>query len=822
MPPITKFALRSFSGKPTKFFRVEKDDLSEQAPVAKKTPAHHIFVIDRSGSMYGDIPDLKTMVEKLLTLGEFDDASLRVSLVSYSSQGDVKLHFKSVTVGEVMKASSPHLKEIRAIRATSMTCISQGLVMAETLIDDKETTCISLHTDGWANDRSPSEEARTIATVVEKLKKHPNVFVNTIAYRDYCDFNLLSSISNGLSGTCIQAKNIKQVYEALYGATALIAGSMAPALEAGIGDANYVAFLSQAARKVLGSHESIVVRGLGSTDDRVAFRYYEIDEAGYKKLPAPETLGSDSSEAILAYARTQISEGHLNTAKYALVATKNGDLLKTHAKALVSSDVAAFAASVEESLFDKKHVYVPTADFGLPSTGPSVLTVLSILDKHAKSLSVNLTTLLAGYKRRGVKRIPGTRAEDGTLSVPTVESRYRTAGEDWVAVNGFEINRNNATINMLVSQAIDLYPHNGNVRVASVAGMDLSSLKSFNNYTLVGDGALNIGALMLKTTDKRCFRELKDLKLVDGEYKPGEPFAISFTDLPLVDYESNFDSVSPDEIRDLARLTVLSKVLSGMFKGESSSLTADQIAELKKHYLTPAMNFSPPMTTEYADLAVAIAEGKIDTRLSYKIDVGIPAMTSVTKLRSGNEYLQRRFTVEFHGKEVEKPTVDQISLPGMKWAVKKLTARTQLDEVDAISYPIYEGLLGLGSEAEIAKVLTLAGCKDSVAFLKTIRGNDDREEAMATVSDLLRSVEEIVESFYDRIRPLAFYIGATGLVPDSLDAKALTADQFTTKYPDAKLSKAEKEDGTFFVLPNGLVLTIYVKAEHFTVTPAAA
>jgi hypothetical protein len=76
----------------------------------------------------------------------------------------------------------------------------------------------------------------------------------------------------------------------------------------------------------------------------------------------------------------------------------------------------------------------------------------------------------------------------------------------------------------------------------------------------------------------------------------------------------------------------------------------------------------------------------------------------------------------------------------------------------------------------------------------------------------------MIESFYDRIRPLAFYIGATGLVPDSLNAKAFTSDAFATQYTDAKLSKAEKEDGTFFVLPNGLVVTVFVKAEYFTVS----
>jgi hypothetical protein len=63
---------------------------------------------------------------------------------------------------------------------------------------------------------------------------------------------------------------------------------------------------------------------------------------------------------------------------------------------------------------------------------------------------------------------------------------------------------------------------------------------------------------------------------------------------------------------------------------------------------------------------------------------------------------------------------------------------------------------------------------------------------------------------------LAFYVGATGLVPDTLGAKSFTSEEFSTAHPEAKLSKAEKEEGNFFVLPDQTVLTVFVKAEHFS------
>jgi hypothetical protein len=709
-----------------------------------------------------------------------------------------------------MRSGSPYLGEIRSIHATALTCISQGLVMAETIVDDADVTCVTLHTDGFANDRSPTAEARDIKAAVEKLKKHPGVFCNTIGYRDWCDYNLLASISNALSGTCVQAKGIKAVYGAVYNTTKLLAGAMSPAVEVSRGKAAYTLFVSKSGRKVLGSREdTMLVRGLAPSDDKTSYRLFEITERDYANLDAPVNGDGATVQPVLAYARAMVSEGKLNEAKYAMVATRCGELLEGHARALVSSDIAAMSDAIEGYTFDR--AFTPSSTYGLPSTGPSVLAVLTFLNAHAGALSVNLPDLTSGYKRRGIKRIPGTRLADGTVEEPTVSSKVRAGGDGWVRVNGFEINRNTATINMLVSQPIDLFPKGGTNRVASVAGVSLDDLKSYNNYTLVGDGALNVASLNLRTSDQKVIDGLASLGL-PVTAKAGQPFALTLSGLPLVDYDLNVGAVDHTTATRLARLTVLSKILNGMVKGDASGFTAEQVAELKAHYLTPAMYFSPPTTTEYADLDAAIATGKVDTKLSYKVNVGTPAITGLDKLKSGNEYLQRRFTLKANGTDIEKPTLDYIPLPGSEWAVKKLSARTTLDAVDELSYPIYEGILGLGDGAVLKELLKGVGCVDPSRFIADLKGANAREE----IKTAIRFVDDAIESIYDTVRPLAFYIGATGLVPDTFGAKAMTADEFSAAHPDAKLSKAEKEEGTFFLLPDNTVLTVYVKGEHFS------
>lgn len=811
---ISKFALHRFNGAPSRYLRVQREDLTTASGKPTPVKSHLQLIFDRSGSMYGSIDEVKNTLRKILTLSEFNTPDLQVSLHSFSSSGDVKTHFKRVPVSVIMATSSAQLREIDSIRATSLTCIAQALLVADGLVDDGEVTAILVHTDGFANDPSPAAEARNVAAAVAKLKTHPRLFANTIAYGGWCDYNMMSLIANSLSGQCIQARDMRAVYDALHGTMSLLAGNVAPTVEVSVGQASYATFVSRSARKVLGSTTSLQVQGLAAQDDKTAYRYFDISKEEYEALNVPVNgQNGESVEPIVALARTQLAQGNIPTAKYAMLATRN-PALQGHSKALVNSEIASFAAALETALFDAP-AYTPLPQYGLTSGGPSVLGVLSVLNRFPGAVQVNLKALLSGYKRRGVKRIEGVRKDDGTVELPAYETRTRENPDGYINVSGFDVNRNTASVNMLVTQGLDLFPRGGSTRVASVKGVSLDGLKSFNNYTIVGDGSLNVQELPLRTNDKRLFSELVVLGAVTGDYVPNAPFTINLANLPLVEYDQTFDSISPDTFQRLARLMVFSKFLGGVIKGESTSLTADQIAELKTHYLTPALNFSPPTTTEYADLQEALATGKIDTRLSYKIDIGIPELTSVGKLKSGNEYLQRRFTATLEGKAVDKPTLDLIS-KGATFGVKKLTGATKLDIVDTLSYPIYEGLLGLGDESVVFDLLKGIQHPNPTAFLTDLRSGV-KDKIVAALADTQALVDRDIEAIYDIVRPLAFYVGAAGMVPESLKATPFTADEFAAKYPATKLTKDEKEEGTFYLLPNGTVLTVYVKGEYFTV-----
>lgn len=807
----SRFALYNFAGKPLQWYGVEPVDFGSTPPAQARQPTHHIITIDRSGSMYYDIAELRSTLEKVLTLDEFKQPDLRVSLISTSSTGDLTLHFAKVTVADIMRTGSPYLQAIRTLQATGSTCLSQGLALAETLIDDKDTTCISFHSDGFANDRSPVDEKRALQLVVDKIKNHPKVFVNTIAYRDNCDFALLSSVANQLSGTCVQAKGVKQVYEALYNATQTISGKMAPVLEIPSGDAAYTVFVSKSAKKILGCNTTMTVQGLAESDDKAAHRLYRMTESAFNssKLPIADL------SPMLAYARAMISEGSLNQAKYAAVSTRIGPLIEKHARALTAGEIAAFASDLEKAIVSDAIPYGITTKYGFAQNGPSVLEVLGALSKYPGSVTVDLDVMMESYKRRGVKSLEGSRAADGTVIPPKYDTKPRDA-TSWVKVLSFDFNNSDATVNMLTSRAVDLIEADTKKLVPSVAGVVLDKLSTYRNYTIVGDGVLNTPLLVIRLSDKRAHKALADLGVVTGAFSHEDKISLHLGAMPVLKYDFDPDTIARKSVDYFIQLTILSKILSGLGRETAGQdkYSPEQIAELNKHYITPKLYFSPPSCTPYTDLKDAINNGQIDTRLTYRVTVGTPEILHAKDLFSGNEFLQRRFTLEGD----EKPTLASLLDPKAKWGIKTMSKKSKITSVDAMSFPIYASMLGLGNIAPVDVLLELAGMK--VAERKNFWAKLNDGEVLAEAA---KAVNEAIEQTYaETVRPLVFYIGATGLMPDGLPAVMVNADQLTERFPDLTPGKKER-DGTFFVLPGDVVIGVFTEQAYYsTSAPAVA
>lgn len=818
----TKFTLFNLLGEPRAYYLVEPKPLDRPAPdPKKKTVAHSVIVVDRSGSMYSAMADTRDTLLKLLTLDEYAQYDIVVTLISYSSAGDATAHFERAPIREIMKPNSKYQGEIKKLQVTGATCISGGLKLALEKIKPDELTAITVHSDGYANDPSANAEAATLMALVGGLKS-TDAFVNTIAYTDYSDFRLLNRLANAGSGACVKAGNIAAVYNSLYSSTKVLGSSVTPPIDVPLEKGfDFQVFVSRSAGRVNGTAGELSIRGLKDEDDAVVYKYKKLTRAEYDKLDAPE---AQTTEAVFAFSRANLADGNLNTAKYALASTFDATLAITHSRALTNNQSAAFAADLDTLLLlNPNEIASHTVLTEVPvNRRIPLLNLVKILDAHRDGFAINRKALQEVYVRRGLKRLQGSRDDSGKLIEPTLKTEF--AGDDeYLPITSFDVNRNTATMNLMLVRKVRLVPAAGGAAITNVAGIDLGGLTTFNNYTLIGDGELNIPYFKVKISDPKLFAALQKegVLLLDGapatKHDPTAEYTLKLDDLPVVPAFSGTLNLT-GVFDELARLKVLSSLCAAHLKEESAELSPEQVEELKKHYLSKSLYLNFPTTNPYTDLKAALADGSVDTRTSYKIDVGDRTILNLSKLHSANKFLDRMYEViGADGKPLDKPAFEDVLDGTVTYKHKVLGPKLKVTKVDDFMKGIFDDFLGLKATGQAVKVLESVGADALAAIVKArAKGTQPAKAAfVAALADAKRKLETRSEDvFQAKLSPLVFYVGATGLLPDEADAKALSAEQLQEKHPDLALSKDEKE-GTFFELGD-TILSVYAKTEYFS------
>lgn len=829
-----RFQLFNYAGKPVRNVVVERVELPDAPKNVVPEVTHHVFLVDCSGSMYYDLPALRTMIEKLLTLEEYRDSSMLATLISYSSSGDVTVHFARKTIAEILRPGSAEVEQIRSMHVKGLTCISQAFDKGKEYIRPSETTAVSLHSDGYANDRSPTAEKRELDRICDELESMSNVFVNTIAYSSYADFQLLAHIANRMSGKCVQAQNVKQVYDALHDTSSLLAGRMSPAISIDLNGADQVVFVSRSAMRVNGGSTDLVMRGIRPEDDRVAYRYTFVTDAMYASLNLPVCDVKERLECVYALSMASLAEGKLNQSKFAMMSTRDNEIILANYKALTNNALAAMYLDLGSRIFTGGAGDYSLATFyGLGFTRTPLTKVLDTIGQYASKgeITVQLSLLQERYKRRGLKRRSGSYDENGVFSEARIDSAFSDLNPDHGHVSSFDLNNANATVNMLVKRPISLVDTYGDFTgekgaiIDEVAGIELSGknqLYAFNNYTIVGDGELNVDQIWLRFESNRAFRAAMKVGIIpEGTaFDPLEFYCIELGAHPLVDFDTPFGNLDLSHLfQSMARAASLKKITSALLTKASDRFTAEQLEELGKVYLTKSLNFSPPTCNPYFDMKDAASKGLIDTRVNYEVKVGTTEILALTDLHSGNELIDRFFTSSSSEKKVRW---DEWWNSGVSFAEKQLSSRTKITPIDDVMKPIVSDFLGFEDNGAVATVLHEAGAEpELVAELVQITRNrkamlqSDTAGIVETFTDADRVLGKYIDHCYESIRDLVFFIGSTGLLPDGLEAEMYTADTMKQKYDKLKIGSKQAE-GTFFVHGES-VLSVYATNVQFSV-----
>ncbi|MDZ7970178.1 MAG: hypothetical protein RM368_35465 [Nostoc sp. DedSLP03] len=448
----------------------------------------------------------------------------------------------------------------------------------------------------------------------------------------------------------------------------------------------------------------------------------------------------------------------------------------------------------------------------------SLVELIQIFGQYRNNIIINIKHLQEDYQRTGVKRIRGVRNENGELLQPWLTTEYIDNAE-YVDMGEFKFSRNTATINMLVKRRVKLTKLEDQTPTIEVAGLLVNDLNAFNNYTIVSDGKINVNSLQVKISSKKVFDLLKQKGILDAEeFDFRAEYTIQLDNLPLVTANSSYSSI--DRLfNELAEIKVLTSIISAHLKKESDVFLEAQLEEFKKHYLSKNTYINFPTTNEYTDISEALANGTIDSKLSYKADVGSQDILNLSKLPSANKFLNRMYRLydKETGEIIIKPSFEMAFNQNLAVRHRLLSSRIKITKVDELMQPIFDDFLGLEQNGIVEGILQKVEA-DSLAQLlqdKQTGKQIDKEEMVAALTVANKKLEQYVENIYqNKISPLVFYIGSTGLLPEQMKAKAMTADEAAAKYPNLQFSKNEQE-GSFFAVGDSII-SIYTKTEYYS------
>ena len=141
----------------------------------------------------------------------------------------------------------------------------------------------------------------------------------------------------------------------------------------------------------------------------------------------------------------------------------------------------------------------------------------------------------------------------------------------------------------------------------------------------------------------------------------------------------------------------------------------------------------------------------------------------------------------------------------------------KVNPVDTFAKRIFDDFLGLENNGSVTAVLAKAGGTRLIELLarKRLGQHVDRTEMVGAMADAQDKLDaQAKKLFEERISPLVYYIGSTGLLPDEIQVPAQTAGQLSAKYPELEFSNDEL-DGQFFEVGD-TILSVYATNEYYS------
>jgi hypothetical protein len=511
--------------------------------VAKPVPApvHHIISIDISGSMYSDLPELRTHLKnKLATLVGANDT---VSIVWFSGRGQCGTLVEAMKVNGVADLSSLHTAIDRFLQPTGLTGFTEPLQEMEKIIGRLKAKASGhlinglFMSDGYDN----CGTERGILDVCARLEKLLDS-VAVIEYGYYANRPLLTKMAETLGGKLVFSEDFPSYVAAFEGSFGAGSKKVPVKLEHAA-SAGYVFALAGENLLTFTPNED----GIVSVPEGLADIAYFVSKKGkafdHKK----------NSEALVFASLVPLAQRMDTNAVFSVLGAL-GDvaLVNAFASAFSKEDYSRFQAEVLAVAADPAKRYSAGYDAAaVPKEDAyTVLEMLSDLTSDEQNLFYPYHSAFA-YERIGAAREAND--EEVRFHIGDKSKGYH--------INGlvYAEDRPNVSIRVKVDGYVKL--------PASRPVVLPETIDSFiyRNYTIIKDGILHTRKLPLSLAEA-TFAKLQANGLLAGEtWAAGKVFVLEFPKVPVINRKMVKGTTAKDTFQavvDLAFLKGAQKVFN--------------------------------------------------------------------------------------------------------------------------------------------------------------------------------------------------------------------------------------------------------------------
>lgn len=524
---------------------------------AVPAPTHHLLAIDISGSMYSDLPKLRTHLKnKLATLVQDHDT---VSIIWFSGRGQVGALVEAMKIRGVSDLSVLHKAIDRFLVPTGLTGFKDPLLEIERIVDklgsvgDGSLFNVMFLTDGGEN-QSPIKDVLAVCAKLERKLDSAAV----VEYGYYADRALLTTMAETLGGKLVFNQDF-EAYSTSIGSTlgsstkkvpVKLARHIAHGAVFALAGSAVLTFTPDAAGVVLVPEGLSALAYFTSETGTVYDRKTHVDPLVWACLvPLAQRLDSNNIFSVLG-------------------ALGDVALVNQFSSSFSKEDYSRFSEAVLAAAGDASKRY---AEGYNPEAVPkedayTVLHLLSDLSSSEENLVYPYHPLW-NYERIGAE----SQVKDGQAKFAVGD---RAKG---YAVNGLVWNedRPNVSLRLRIDGKVTLPAD----RLAPLPEQVETFI--YRAYTIIKDGIVHTRKLPV-SLNHETFVKLRAQSLLEGQaWAPGKVFELTYPKLPVINRQMVKGATAKDtfaKVLELAQLKAAQKVFNDFRKAVAPKVSARLIA----------------------------------------------------------------------------------------------------------------------------------------------------------------------------------------------------------------------------------------------------